>query len=47
MTLFAVWRLRIGAPVPVEQQAAYVTVPTSSPVALEMDPRTPDAEKPA
>jgi MFS family permease len=47
MTLFAVWRLRIGAPVPVEQQAAYVTVVTSSPVALEMDPRTPDAEKPA
>lgn len=42
MALFAVWRLRIGTPLPVEQQAAYVTVPTSSPVALEMDPRTPD-----
>lgn len=47
MALFALWRLRIGSPLPVEQQAAYVSIAASSPVVLEMDPRTPDAERPA
>lgn len=47
ISLFAVWRLRAGTPFPVEQQAAYVTVATSSPVVLEMDPRTSDHEKAA
>jgi hypothetical protein len=42
MTLFGLWRLRTGTSLPVDQQAAYVTVATSSPVVLELDPRTPD-----
>ena len=47
MSIFAVWRLRVGTALPVDQQQAYVTIGTSSPVVLELDPRTPDAEKPA
>ena len=39
---FAVWRLRAGETVPLEQQQSYVTVASSSPVVLEMDPRTSD-----
>lgn len=41
---FAVWRLRAGIPTPVDQQAAYVTMAISTPVVLEMDPRTPDPD---
>ncbi len=37
---FAVWRLRVGESVPLEQQQGYVTIASSSPVVLEMDPRT-------
>jgi MFS family permease len=37
---FAVWRLRAPAPVSVDQQRVYVTTASSSPVALELDPRT-------
>ncbi|HSN39634.1 MAG TPA: hypothetical protein VLT92_05515, partial [Burkholderiales bacterium] len=39
---FAVWRLRAGEMVPLEQQQSYVTIASSSPVVLEMDPRTSD-----
>jgi MFS family permease len=42
MALFALWRLRAGTQLPVDQQQAYVTIGASSPVVLEMDPRTPD-----
>jgi hypothetical protein len=31
-----------GTPLPVDQQQAYVTIGASTPVVLEMDPRTPD-----
>lgn len=44
---FAVWRLRAGTSTPVERQAAYVTIAASTPVVLEMDPRTPDPQPPA
>ncbi len=47
MSLFAVWRLRVGTALPVDQQQAYVTIGASSPVMLELDPRSPDADKPA
>ena len=42
MAAFGLWRLRAGSALPVDQQAAYVAVATSSPVVLELDPRTPD-----
>jgi len=42
MAAYGVWRLRVGVRLPVEQQQAYVTIAASSPVVLEMDPRTPD-----
>ena len=42
MSVFGLWRLRAGTALPVDQQAAYVAVATSSPVVLELDPRTPD-----
>jgi MFS family permease len=42
MALFALWRLHAGTQLPVDQQQAYVTIGASSPVVLEMDPRTPD-----
>jgi MFS family permease len=41
---FAVWRMRAGAVTPVDRQAAYVTIAASTPVVLEMDPRTPDPQ---
>jgi hypothetical protein len=37
----------VGTALPVDRQQAYVTIGPSSPVVLELDPRTPDAEKPA
>jgi MFS family permease len=42
MALFALWRLHAGTQLPVDQQQAYVTIGASSPVVMEMDPRTPD-----
>jgi MFS family permease len=43
---FALWRIRAGAPLPLEQQHEYVTMVGSSPVVMELDPRTPDPETP-
>lgn len=40
--VFAIWRLRARDAVPLEQQQGYVTIASSSPVVLEMDPRTSD-----
>lgn len=45
--VFALWRIRAGAPLPLEQQQGYVSMAASSPVVLELDPRTPDPESPA
>jgi MFS family permease len=42
---FAIWRLRAGAPLPVEQQQQYVTMASSSPVVLELDPRAREPER--
>jgi len=47
MTVFGLWRLRVDTGLPIEPQQYYVATPISSPVVLEMDPRTPDAELPA
>ncbi len=44
MSGYGVWRLRVGVALPVEQQQTYVTIGASSPVVLEMDPRTPDTK---
>ncbi len=43
LALYCVWRLRVGNALPVTQQQSYVNTIISSPVALEMDPRTPDS----
>lgn len=43
---FALWRIRAGAALPLEQQQGYVSMAASSPVVLELDPRTPDPESP-
>ena len=40
--LFALWRLFVAESVPSERQQDYVTLGNSSPVVLEMDPRTSD-----
>ncbi|MGQ0525695.1 MAG: MFS transporter [Betaproteobacteria bacterium] len=37
---FAVWRLHAAPAVPIEQQQVYVAMASSSPVVLEMDPRS-------
>ena len=42
--LFALWRLRAGLPVAAEGQQGYVTMASSSPVVLEMDPRARDLD---
>lgn len=45
--LFSVWRLRAGLPVAAEGQQGYVSMASSSPVVLEMDPRTGDTDRPS
>jgi len=39
---FSTWRLRVDLRVPLEKQQNYVATATSTPVVLEMDPRTPE-----
>lgn len=38
--LFAVWRMRARPAVPLEEQGAFQPSPSTSPIAVELDPRT-------
>ena len=40
---FGLWRLRVGEPLPVDQQTGFVSLASSSHAALEMDPRIDEA----
>jgi len=46
LALFVVYRMVRRAPLPVAQQEAVVVVPRNSPVAAELDPRTPPEPEP-
>ncbi|MBD3670802.1 MAG: MFS transporter [Gammaproteobacteria bacterium] len=45
LTLFALYRMRVGRPMDVDQQEAFVVVTRTGPDAVQMDPRASDEEE--